>query len=153
MISRIFRENKFSRISRFLSKFAKFAKICSREKKFSRKLVPAKISAFKLVVFTMFCVKDVSLKRPRSKLSSPAIYSALEAHLVPPILNDCHVVAFRGIFSASQEDIILQIAARRRQIELKLQENSEVRYHLLKVYPSSYFALVLDYTKITSEVR
>ena len=83
----------------------------------------------KLAVFTkMFCLKDINLKRPRSKLSSPAIYSALETHLVPPILNDCHVVAFRGIFSGTPQDVTLQIAARRRQIELKLQESSEVRY-------------------------
>ena len=80
----------------------------------------------------MFCLKNVKLKRPRSKLSSPVIYRALETHLVPPVLNLCHVVAVRGIFSASNEDIVLQIAARRRQIEQKLQDCSEVSiFHIV----------------------
>ena len=53
----------------------------------------------------MFCLKDVSLKRPRSKLSSSVIFSALETHLVPPLMNVCHVVAVRGIFSGSAEEV------------------------------------------------
>ena len=76
----------------------------------------------------MFRLKDVKLKRPRSKLSSPVIYRALETHIVPPILNLCHVVACRGIFSATNEDITMQIAARRRQIEKQLQDSSEVSF-------------------------
>ena len=76
----------------------------------------------------MFRLKDVKLKRPRSKLSSPVIYRALETHIVPPILNLCHVVACRGIFSATNKDITMQIAARRRQIEKQLQDSSEVSF-------------------------
>ena len=82
----------------------------------------------------MFCVKDVRLKRPRTKLSSAIIYRALETHIVPPVLNICHVVACRGIFTASNEDVVLQIAARRRQIEQKLQECSEVSiFHIFNM--------------------
>ena len=76
----------------------------------------------------MFCLKNVNLKRPRTRLTNSAIFNALESDLIPALLGQCNVIAARAIFSAeSQEDVVLQIAARRRAIEKKLMESQEVR--------------------------
>ena len=75
----------------------------------------------------MFCLKNVPLKRPRSKKTSQTIINALDSELVPAILETCNVVGGRATFSSeSSEDVVLQIAARRKEVERLLMEIPEV---------------------------
>ena len=72
----------------------------------------------------MFTVKKTRLQRPRSALSSANIKNALRSHLVPPIIKHCQCVALRCMFDFSRrEEIVQQIAARRRQLEVHLMED------------------------------
>ena len=72
----------------------------------------------------MFTVKKTRLQRPRSALSSANIKNALRSYLVPPILKYCQCVALRCMFDFSRrEEIVQQIAARRRQLEVHLMED------------------------------
>ena len=51
---------------------------------------------------------------------------------MPHVLEECNAIAVRATFSTeSPDDIVLQIAARRRAIEKKLLESPEVRFCLL----------------------
>ena len=62
---------------------------------------------------SLFCIKNVQLKRPKSKKTSQTIVNALESDLVPTILESCNAVGGRATFSAeTPEEIVLQIAAR-----------------------------------------
>ena len=101
----------------------------------------------------MFCVTNVSLKRPRTKLTSSTIFSCIEAHLVPPLLSDCNVVAVRGIFRAENDDVTLQIAARRAQIEKKLQALPEVRYFHHSLIIDWYFHRFSDFMTLRISLR
>ena len=79
----------------------------------------------------MFCLKNVQLKRPRSKKTSQTIVNALDSELVPAILESCNAVGGRATFSTeSPDDVVLQIAARRREIERQLVEIPEVSLFL-----------------------
>ena len=80
----------------------------------------------------MFQVSRINLKRPRTKLTNTGIFNALETDLVLHVLDECNAIAIRATFSTeSPDDIVLQIAARRRAIEMKLLELPEVRYFVL----------------------
>ena len=75
----------------------------------------------------MFCLKNVNLKRPRSKKTSQTIVNALDSELVPAILESCNAVGGRATFSTESSDqVVLQIAARRREVERQLAELPEV---------------------------
>lgn len=80
----------------------------------------------------MFCVKNVQLKRPKSKKTSQTIVNALDSDLVPAILESCNAVGGRATFSSeAPEEVVLQIAARRREVERLLLEIPEVSRSLI----------------------
>ena len=72
-------------------------------------------------------VRNITYSAPKSVLSSTRIKTALATCLVPAVTEKCGVVAIRCCFeSCSRADAVKQLAARRRQIELKLIEIDDV---------------------------
>ena len=71
---------------------------------------------------------SVTMAAPARQLNSKVIRQAPETFVVPDVLKHCHVAAIRCIFNvADKEDIVKQLAARRRKLEMSLLENREVR--------------------------
>lgn len=76
----------------------------------------------------MFPIKKHVVPKPRHGLKSAAIARALGTHVVPPVVELCQVVGIRAIFELeTREETVQQIAARRRQIEVALLAEEEVR--------------------------
>ena len=71
-------------------------------------------------------VRRHALVRPRTALTGVNIKNALKTHLVPTILKECQTVSVRCIFDFNNEEVVKQLAARRRQLEMKLLEREEV---------------------------
>ena len=72
-------------------------------------------------------VRSVSYGPPRSSLGSKSIIQGLKANLIPVVTRSCQVVAVRCIFDVSDEaEAKKQIAARRRQLEMKALNHPEV---------------------------
>ena len=72
-------------------------------------------------------VRNVSYGPPRNSLSSKSIMQGLRANLVPAITRTCQAVAIRCVFDANDErEAKKQLAARRRQLELKALSHPEV---------------------------
>lgn len=75
----------------------------------------------------MLAVKKYVVPKPRCSLLSKVTQRALGTHLVPAVMKRCQVVALRLIFPyGTREETVIQIAPRRRQIELALLEQNEV---------------------------
>ena len=80
-------------------------------------------------------IKSVAYGVPRSQLTSNSLKLCLKSNLVPAVTTHCQVVAIRSAFClASHQEATQQLAARRRQLELKALEHSEVsniiQFHL-----------------------
>ena len=73
-------------------------------------------------------LKRHSLPRVRTDMTSVKLKNALKIHLVPKILKECQTVSVRCVFEyVTNAEVVQQIAARRRQLEMKLLELDEVR--------------------------
>ena len=71
----------------------------------------------------MLAVKKYVVPKPRYSLLSKVRQRALGTHLVPAVMKRCQVVTLRLIFPyGTREETVIQIAPRRRQIELALLE-------------------------------
>ena len=90
-------------------------------------------------------VRNVKFGPPKTALSNSSIKNALSTTLVPAILESCGIVAVRCAFEfCSQSEAIKQLAARRKQIELKLVEVEDVsRYIDIHIF---IFTIVFGYT-------
>ena len=76
----------------------------------------------------MFPLRKHVVSKPRHGLNSSVILRVLGTHIIPPIVETCQVVGIRAIFEyESYQETVHQIAARRRQIELALLAEEEVR--------------------------
>ena len=74
-------------------------------------------------------VRRVKYSAPKTALSSSTIRAALSAALVPAVVERCGVVAIRCIFEFStRAEAVKQLAARRRQLELKMEEIDDVSF-------------------------
>jgi len=74
-------------------------------------------------------MNSVNQTCPQRQLTSNVLRQALESFIVPPVIEECQVVALRCIFNVkpgnwrSQSE---QISARRRQLEMALFNRTEV---------------------------
>ena len=72
-------------------------------------------------------VRKVELTRPRSKLSATNLKNAFKVRFLPQVTKELHIVAVRCVFDfCSQAEVVRQLAARRRALEIKLLECKEV---------------------------
>ena len=78
---------------------------------------------------------SVSYSRPRSSIQSKGLMNSLRTRLVPAVLQECQVVSVRCVWDfVSRDRAVEQLAARRRQLEMKLLELDEVRSHFFIYY-------------------
>ena len=76
-------------------------------------------------------VNEVSYGPPRGSLTNKGIRRSLQANLVPAVITHCQVIAVRCVFElATPDEAKKQLAARRRQLEKKAMEQSDVSYNL-----------------------
>ena len=107
----------------------------------SRNFGPAKIKTLKLaagpsrslrVMADCAPVASVKYGPPRGSLTNQSIVKALQSNIVPAVIADCQVVSLRCVFEfTSFDEARKQLAARRRQLEMKVKENSEVSLYSL----------------------
>ena len=89
----------------------------------------------------MFHVWSVSYTPPKGQCSNRNLVTALRTRFVPAILSECQAVSVRCVFDLANRTVAIeQLAARRRQLEVKLFEQNEV--HCV------YFIILSLYTNV-----
>ena len=101
-------------------------------------------------------VRNISYGPPRRSLTSKSIIQGLRANLVPVVTRTCQAVAIRCVFDATDErEARKQLAARRRQLEMKALSHSEVLIFysfLFRVKNPSFFKKRLPKTVFSKRI-
>ena len=80
-------------------------------------------------------VRAIKYQAPRGATTGSNVPVALKANLIPVLSENCQMVAIRCAFDMTSEgEARKQVAARRRQLEKKALEHSEVRCYFSIIF-------------------